>query len=182
MENPIQTDILCVGAGVASLAAAIRSLRTLKARGVKELPKVMVIDKGRSVGSHVLSGLVFDTACLKGFLTDEEIDGLTSEKNRNRPFAATVTKEAFHVLLDAKHSLPVPWVPPMMRDKGYPVGSLTKLTQPFSALPSAAGFAYTVFLPLRHTATRTASSAPFDADSTLLVATYDRSSFPAFLK
>ena len=129
MGNAIQTDILCVGAGIASLSAAIRILRTLKARGAKELPRVMVIDKGRSVGSHVLSGLVFDTACLNGFLTAEEIDGLTSEKNRNRPFAATVTKEAFHVLLDSKHSLPVPWVPPMMQDKGYPVGSLTKLTQ-----------------------------------------------------
>ena len=35
MENTIETDILCVGAGIASLSAAIRVLRTLKARGAK---------------------------------------------------------------------------------------------------------------------------------------------------
>ncbi|MBQ7190767.1 MAG: electron transfer flavoprotein-ubiquinone oxidoreductase [Kiritimatiellae bacterium] len=129
MAKQIQTDILCVGAGVASLATAIRLLRTLKAQGAQKLPKVMVIDKGRNVGSHVLSGLVFDDECVKGFLTEAEIEGLTSEKNRNRPFATRVTKESFHVLLNGKKSIPVPWVPPMMQDKGYPVGSLTKLSQ-----------------------------------------------------
>jgi electron-transferring-flavoprotein dehydrogenase len=139
MANSIQTDILCVGGGIASLATAIRILRTLKAKGAKELPKVIVLDKGRSVGSHVLSGLVFDTECLKGFLTDDEIAGMTAEKNRNRPFATTVTKESFHVLLDAKHSVPVPWVPPMMSDKGYPVGSLTKLTQYLAGIAEKEG-------------------------------------------
>ncbi len=111
------------------MAAAIRLIRTLKKRNAKSLPEIMVIEKSRNIGNHVLSGLVLDDACLKDILTDDEIENLSSERNRNRAFATAVTAESFHVLLDEKRSLPVPWVPPMMQDKGYPVGSLGKLTQ-----------------------------------------------------
>jgi electron-transferring-flavoprotein dehydrogenase len=119
-KQPIQTDILCVGAGVASLSTALALLRTLKAQG-KSVPRVTVIDKGRNVGSHVLSGAVIDMSGFKGLLTQEEIDKI--------PVEARVGKEAFHMLFNAKHAMGIPWVPPMMQSHGYPVGSLTKLTQ-----------------------------------------------------
>ncbi len=119
-KQVIQTDILCVGAGVASLATALALLRGLKAQG-RPLPRVTVVEKGRSVGSHVLSGAVIDPSGFDGLLTEEEIAKM--------PIEARVSSEAFHMLFDATRAMRIPWVPPMMQAHGYPVGSLTKLTQ-----------------------------------------------------
>ena len=124
-KQPIHTDILCVGAGVASLATALALLRTLKAQG-KPLPRVTVIDKGRNVGSHVLSGAVIDPSGFKGLLTDAECEKM--------PIEARVSKESFHMLFNETKAMQIPWVPPMMQAHGYPVGSLTKLTQYFAQL------------------------------------------------
>ena len=120
MKQPIHTDILCVGAGVASLTTALALLRTLKAQG-KSAPRVTVIDKGRNVGSHVLSGAVIDMSGFDGLLTEEEISKM--------PVEARVSKESFHMLFNKTAAMKIPWVPPMMEAHGYPVGSLTKLTQ-----------------------------------------------------
>lgn len=131
MASKIQTDILCVGGGIASLSTALALLRRLKASGAKKLPRVTVIDKGRNPGSHVLSGLVLDPEGFKGLLTEEEIAKM--------PVQTKVNKEAFHLLLNKKSSFPIPWVPPMMQDHGMPVGSLTKLTAYFAKLVEAEG-------------------------------------------
>ena len=126
--KPIETDILCVGAGVASLSTALALLRGLKAKKCEKLPRVMVVDKGRNVGSHVLSGAVIDMSGFKGLLTDEEV--------RKIPIEARVNgkKESFHMLFNENHSIKIPWMPPMMHAHGYPVGSLTKLTQYLAGL------------------------------------------------
>ena len=71
----IETDILIVGAGPAGLATAIALLR--KAKGNK--PRVVVLDKGRSPGSHVLSGAIVDPSGLRTLLTDEEIAQMPCE-------------------------------------------------------------------------------------------------------
>lgn len=119
-REKIQTDILCVGGGVASLSAALALLRSLKARGAGSLPRVTVLEKGRAPGSHALSGLVLDWEGVRGLLTEEEIAAM--------PLPARVGRESFRVLLNGRLSAPVPWVPPMMRDRGMPVGSISKLT------------------------------------------------------
>ena len=111
----IETDVLVIGAGPAGLSTAI----ALKRRG--HPGRVVVIDKGRSVGSHVLSGAVMDPAGFKDLLTEEEIAKL--------PVEAHVNRESFRFILGAGVSLPIPWVPPMMRAKGYPTGSLTKVVR-----------------------------------------------------
>lgn len=114
----IETDILCAGAGVASLSTALSLLRTLKKQNVKKLPRVTIIEKGRNVGSHVLSGAVIDPSGFDGILTPEEINKI--------PIEAKVKKEAFHMLSESG-SLPIPWMPRMMHAEGFPVGSVTKL-------------------------------------------------------
>ena len=125
--QPIQTDILCVGAGIASLSTALALLRTLKAQGgERPMPRVTILEKSRSVGNHVLSGAVVDPSGFAGLLTDDELAKM--------PFDAHVTKESFHMLLGDSNSIKIPWVPPMMQAHGYPVGSLTKLTRYFAAL------------------------------------------------
>ncbi|MDR0842367.1 MAG: electron transfer flavoprotein-ubiquinone oxidoreductase, partial [Acidobacteriota bacterium] len=126
--QPIQTDILCVGAGVASLSTALALLRKLKAAKCEKLPRVMVIDKGRNVGSHVLSGAVIDMSGFKGLLTEDEIKKIPVEARVNGK------KESFHMLFGEKCSMKIPWMPPMMQAHGYPVGSLTKLTQYLAGL------------------------------------------------
>lgn len=123
----IETDILIVGAGPAGLAAAIALLR--RAKGAK--PRVLVLDKGRSVASHVLSGAVIDPSAFKEILTDDEIARL--------PFDTMVTRESFRFILGEKRSIPIPWVPPMMQQIGYPVGSLTKLAAYLGAIAAKEG-------------------------------------------
>ena len=58
----IETDVLIVGAGPAGLATALALLRGAK-EGKK--PRVVVLDKGRSPGSHVLSGAIVDPSGLR---------------------------------------------------------------------------------------------------------------------
>ena len=68
----IETDILIVGAGPAGLAAAI-ALRRKAAEGQK--PRVVVLDKGRSPGSHVLSGAITGVAA---FVNSIKVGSVTS--------------------------------------------------------------------------------------------------------
>lgn len=121
----IETDILCVGGGVASLTTALALIRKLKAAG-GALPRITIIDKGRNIGSHVLSGSVIDLEGFEGLLTEEEIAAI--------PIETRVSGEAFHMLFNEKKSMRIPWVPPMMQAHGYPVGSLTRLTRYLATL------------------------------------------------
>lgn len=127
----IETDVLIVGAGPAGLAAAIALKRGAKARGDVSSPRVMVLDKGRSVGSHVLSGAIIDPSGFACLLTDDEIAKL--------PVEAHVVKESFRTLLSRGASVKIPWVPPMMSSKGYPVGSLTKVVQYLAGIAQREG-------------------------------------------
>ena len=51
----LETDLLFVGAGPATLACAIRIADLCKLRGV-EPPSMLVIEKAAEVGAHQLSG------------------------------------------------------------------------------------------------------------------------------
>ena len=128
----IEADVLIVGAGPAGLAAAIALKRGMKERGGDaDALRVMVLDKGRRVGSHVLSGAIIDPSGFKGLLTDEEIAKL--------PVEAHVVKESFRTLLGPACSVKVPWVPPLMSSKGYPVASLTKVVQHLGGIAEREG-------------------------------------------
>ena len=121
----IETDVLVVGAGPAGLSAAI----ALKRGGFKG--RVVVLDKGKSPGSHVLSGCIIDPSGFKGVLTDEEVAKL--------PVEAYANKESFRSILSKGCSVKIPWVPPMMHSKGYPVASLTKVVGAMAKIAVAEG-------------------------------------------
>jgi electron-transferring-flavoprotein dehydrogenase len=118
----IETDILCVGAGVATLSTVLRLLK--RCEGGKK-PSVLILEKGRRVGAHALSGAVLDPEPLADLLNPEEQAAL--------PVKATVRTEAFHYLTP-QHSIRVPWVPMPMRSKGYPLISLSEVTAYFGDL------------------------------------------------
>ena len=121
----IETDVLVVGAGPAGLAAAI------KLRRANPRLRVVVLEKGRSVGSHVLSGAIVDPSGFAGFLTEDEIAKI--------PCETKVVKESFRLLATEKCSLKIPWVPSLMRSRGYPVMSLTKLAVYLAGVAANAG-------------------------------------------
>lgn len=123
MSSPIKTDILCVGGGIAALATALKTIRELKKQHATNLPRIIVLEKGRSVGSHVLSGAVMDPEGLKLLLTAEEYEKL--------PVESTVNKEAFALLASPSKGFKIPLMTgfPIMRAEGYPIVSLTKVTR-----------------------------------------------------
>ena len=121
----IETDVLVVGAGPAGLAAAI----ALKRGGFAG--RVVVVDKGRSPGSHVLSGAVMDPSGFAELLGEDEVTKL--------PVEAHVGAESFRFMLGPSASVRIPWVPPMMQAKGFPVGSLTKVVQHLAKIALSLG-------------------------------------------
>ncbi|MCK4440674.1 MAG: FAD-dependent oxidoreductase, partial [Sulfurovaceae bacterium] len=55
-SDVISTNVLIIGGGPAGLATAIELANRLKEKG--EDKKIMLIEKGSSIGSHILSGAV----------------------------------------------------------------------------------------------------------------------------
>ncbi|RLN80354.1 hypothetical protein BBJ28_00012617 [Nothophytophthora sp. Chile5] len=90
-------DVLLVGAGPASLAAAIR-MKQLSAEKGTEL-SVCVVEKGAEVGSHIVSGNVFEPRAL------DEL--LPNWKELEAPLDTPVTKDQFLLLTENNH-LPLP--------------------------------------------------------------------------
>ena len=124
----IETDVLVIGAGPAGLGTAIALMRGAP-EGSK--PRVIVLDKGRNPGSHILSGAIVDPSGFDGLLTQEETAKL--------PVEARVSKESFRMISGPGRSMKVPWVPPLMHSRGYPVGSLTKIVSYLASIAEREG-------------------------------------------
>ncbi|MEP7272574.1 MAG: electron transfer flavoprotein-ubiquinone oxidoreductase [Acidobacteriota bacterium] len=122
MENiereSLEVDVLFVGAGPASLAGALR-LRQL-ANGNERLKdiSIAIIEKGRQVGSHIISGAVMDIRALAELLPDY--------KERGAPLESEVTEEDVSYLT-AKRKIKSPIIPPPLDNHGKYVVSLNKV-------------------------------------------------------
>jgi len=90
----------------------------------------MVLEKGRHVGAHALSGAVLDPAPL------DEL--LTAEQRARMPVLCHVARERFY-RLTKRHALPIPFVPPAMHAKGLPIISLSAFTKFLGELCEEAG-------------------------------------------
>lgn len=105
-------DVVVVGAGPAGLATAIR---------LKQLHSdinVCVLEKGSEVGSHILSGNVFDPRAL-----NELIPGW---QDMDSPVKTPVQQDKFW-LLTGSSGVSLPLLPPSMHNKGNYVISLSAL-------------------------------------------------------
>src|SRR5262245_10616120 len=121
-EAKIDVGVLFVGAGMAGLSGAIRLAQLLEgAPDIKEklgeVP-IAVVEKGKYVGAHLLSGAVINPSGFKKLFPE------TPESEF--PFRKQVTKEAVY-FLTPKKAIKAPLIPPTMHNHGNYVASISEM-------------------------------------------------------
>ena len=112
----LETDLLFVGAGPATLACAIRLADLCETRGIPA-PSMLMIEKASEIGGHQLSGAVIDTIALAELLPNFLEQGFPLEHEVNR--------EYFYFLTE-RRAFRLPTPPPMW-NRGNLVVSVSKL-------------------------------------------------------
>lgn len=111
-------DVVVVGGGPAGLSAAIR-LKQLAAESGTDIT-VCVVEKGAEIGSHILSGNVFDPRALDELLPEWRSDP-------SCPIKVEVKQDKLYLLTE-KSAIPMP-VPPSLHNDGNFIISLSQLTR-----------------------------------------------------
>jgi electron-transferring-flavoprotein dehydrogenase len=115
-HDTVFTDVLIIGGGPSGLAASIHLAHILKKKG--QNGRILLIEKGSSIGSHILSGAIIKPSVFKELLPEVPLSEI--------PFNAKVTK-ACTVLLAEKRAIALPFHAPYMGNKGNYVASLGQL-------------------------------------------------------
>ena len=140
--HTLDADVLFVGGGPANLAGALRLSQLVseynarvaagELTGSRLEPQVVVLDKGRDVGAHAISGALFDPIALQELLPDY--------RDRGFPFSVPVARHGLYYLTtERKLWLPDFLVPPAFRQTRCYVGSLQKLNLWLAQQVEAAG-------------------------------------------
>jgi electron-transferring-flavoprotein dehydrogenase len=134
VRETMEVDVLFVGAGVSSLAGAIRLMQLVRAHNDKHPdqklePTVAIVEKGSEVGAHILSGAVMNPKAL-----DELLPGWRAEA----PWEAVVGTE--HVtFLTEQLAVDLPLIPPPMDNHGNVIVSASRLARWLGTEAEAAG-------------------------------------------
>jgi len=116
IANVVSTDILIIGGGPSGLATAIHLADLLKQNRLER--RIMLIEKGNTIGSHILSGAVVCPDVFKELLPKVELSEI--------PFLTKVSKE--HLLfIGRKWKFSAPFMPPYMGNKGNYIASLGEI-------------------------------------------------------
>ena len=123
-DEQLEVGVAIVGGGPAGLACAVRLAQLLEAdpalgESLGEVP-IALVDKGRAVGAHQLSGAVVQPAPLLELFPGIPLSEMTSY--------GPVEREAVY-LLTRSHAARLPLVPPPMHNKGNHVFSLARLAR-----------------------------------------------------
>jgi len=124
----ISTDVLIVGGGPAGLATAIELANRLKKKG--EHKQIMLIEKGSSIGSHILSGAVIRPKAFKRLLTQAEYDEI--------PFDSKVSTDVT-AKLNEDGELELPFHPPYMSNDGNYIASLGEVCRYLAKVAESKG-------------------------------------------
>ena len=114
--DTVTTDVLIIGGGPSGLATSIQLADILKERGRNE--RILLIEKGRAIGSHILSGAIIKPSVFKELLPGVDFSEI--------PFNAKVTKDRT-ILLSEKRAISLPFHIPHMSNKGNYIASLGQI-------------------------------------------------------
>jgi electron-transferring-flavoprotein dehydrogenase len=121
----LDADVLIVGAGPAGLACALHLARLIRQHnesgGKAELSAegIYVLEKGRDIGAHQLSGAVLDPRALAELVPDFA---------KTAPLDAQVSDDAAY-FLTARRAWKLPITPPPLRNHGNYIVSLNRLVK-----------------------------------------------------
>jgi electron-transferring-flavoprotein dehydrogenase len=131
----LDADVLIVGAGPAGLACALHLARLIRQHNESgrkpELPAegIYVLEKGRDLGAHQLSGAVLDPSALAELVPDFA---------ETAPLDAPVSDDAAY-FLSARRAWKLPITPPPLRNHGNYIVSLNRLVKWLGGLVEQAG-------------------------------------------
>ena len=140
-RETLEMDVVFVGAGPANLSGALHLARLVQAhnesvsKGEKQGEplgeiEIGVIEKGSSVGAHILSGAVMDPKALRELIPDFVEKGA--------PVESPVIEDHF-LYLTGTRALRSPITPPPLKNHGYYIVSLNRLTAWLGEQCEAAG-------------------------------------------
>ena len=140
-REQLEVDVLFIGAGPASLSSALHLSRLVAehnaavdsgAKSGKKLNDLtlLVVEKGREIGSHALSGAVVDPRAF-----DELLEGFEGQE---LPYDSPVEEDAVY-LLTQNMNFRSPMTPPPLKNHGYYVASLGKLVKWMAGLCERTG-------------------------------------------
>ncbi len=131
----LDADVLIVGAGPAGLACALHLARLIRQHnesgGKPELSTegIYVLEKGRDIGAHQLSGAVLDPRALAELVPDFA---------KTAPLDTPVNDDAAY-FLTASRAWKLPITPPPLRNHGNYIVSVSKLAKWLGGLVEQAG-------------------------------------------
>ncbi len=114
--DTVTTDVLIIGGGPSGLAASIHLADVLKQRGRNE--RILLVEKGSSIGAHILSGAVIKPSVFKELLPETDLTEI--------PFNAKVSND-HTIFLTRKRAFTLPFHLPYMSNKGNYVASLGQI-------------------------------------------------------
>ncbi len=140
-RESLEFDVLFVGAGPASLAGAIHLAKLIAkhneavARGYSPIartlsPSIAVIEKGRELGAHSISGAILDPRSLRELLAEDELEGA--------PLDTEVAGDQL-LFLTENRKFKAPIVPPPLHNHGCYVVSLGRLVRWLGGLAEKKG-------------------------------------------
>jgi electron-transferring-flavoprotein dehydrogenase len=134
-REQLEADVLIVGAGPAGLSCALHLANLIKkhndsgAKPELSAENIYVLEKGREIGAHQLSGAILNPKALAELVPDFE---------KSAPLDTPVTDSAALVFTEGS-SLRFPITPPPFQNKGNYVVSLSKIVKWLGGLVEAAG-------------------------------------------
>lgn len=114
--DTISTDVLIIGGGPSGLATAIHLANIFNERG--QSGRILLLEKGKEIGSHILSGAIIKPSVFGELLHGVEISEI--------PFNAKVTKDST-VFLTKNRSVVLPFHLPYMSNEGNYTASLGQI-------------------------------------------------------